>query len=68
MIIATIYLVLVMYLILSVGWVLSQEKSAGIWTVMMATELEWRVNVIFSSLPLSLFFWGSLYLYTDEKI
>lgn len=57
-----------MYLILLVGWVLSQEKSAGIWTVIMATELEWRVNVIFSSLPLSVFFWDSLYLDTDDKI
>lgn len=45
MIIATIYLVLVIYLILLVGSVLSQEKSPKIWTVMMATGLERRVNV-----------------------
>lgn len=45
MIIATIYLVLIICLILLVGLVLPQGKSAKIWSVMIATGLERRVDV-----------------------
>lgn len=64
MITATIYLVLIIHLILLVGWVLSQEKSAKIWTVIMATGLErrWTWEFLFLFSHFQCFPGASLYI------